>query len=149
MKAGIMARRSPLNPRYQRNTEPAGKTRRSASAAKPKREAGAPGVPAGKPASAKKPSRPTFREALRNVPTTPEIKRWQNLWWISMAAAIGMLVLTLVVPVFRSNNQLGFAALVVYAAFLGAGLYIQLAKIRPLRDKAIAEAKAGKKGGKA
>lgn len=145
-----MARRSPLNPRYQRDTEPAGKTRRSASSAKPKREAGQQSAPSGKPAG--KPDRPSLREAMRDVPSTPEMKRWQRLWWVCMGAAVAMLVLTLVVPVFKTNTRLGFGALLIYAAFLGGGLYIQLVKIKPLRDKAIADAKAGKnkkKDGKA
>jgi hypothetical protein len=139
-----MARRSPTNARYQRNTEPPGKTRRSASAAKPKREAGTQTESAGKPAVKKAP-RQTFREAWRDAPTSPEVKYWQRIWWATMGTAIAVLALTLVFPIFKTDNRLGIGALVVYAAFLGLALYIQMTKVKPAREKAAAEAKAAKK----
>lgn len=136
-----MARRSPLNPRYQKNTAPAGKTRRSASAAKPKRSGDS------KPA-AKKADRPTFREAWNSVPTSPEIKRWARFRWALLGVAVVLLLVVLLAGKFvQSNRTFAIAITVGYLAAIGGSLYIDMAVIRPLREKAKAAEK--KKDGKA
>jgi len=77
-----MARRSPLNPRYQKNTGPAGKTRRSSSAMKPKREVGASTSSGG----AKKPA-PKRGQAI-NRDVSPEMRLWQRVNYGLMALVI-------------------------------------------------------------
>ena len=132
-----MARRSPLNPRYQKDTGPAGKTRRSAAAVKPKREAGgrAPAAPA-----SRKP-RSSFREAIRNTPSTPEMKRWRRLWWVAVLLAFVVALATAFLPQIRANRALVIAFTVVYLASLSAALYIDIGVIRKLRGKAQTGAK--------
>ncbi len=132
-----MARRSPLNPRYQKNTGPAGKTRRSASSAKPKREAGGH-------APAPKKAKPTLREALRGGPSTPEMKRWRQIWWGAIGAAFVVALLAAFVPAVKNNRVLLLAATVAYLVFLGGAVYIDLGIIRKLRREAMEAARRGK-----
>jgi Flp pilus assembly protein TadB len=139
-----------MNPRYQKNTAPAGKTKRSASAAKPKREAGAQtGSTSVKKSSATKPAqRQSLREAWRSMPSSPEMKRWRRIWLALIAAALLVAVVVGFVPGIRDNRTALMAGTVVYVITLGAAVYIDFAVIRPLRNKAVAEQKAAEKKGK-
>lgn len=132
-----MARRSPLNPRYQKDTGPAGKTRRSAAAAKPKREAGG----RGEAAPAPKKSGSSFRDAVRSVPSTPEMKRWRRIWWALIGLALVALLPSLFIPAVRADRTLSTILLAIYVIFLGGAFYIDLGIIRKLRARATAEAK--------
>jgi hypothetical protein len=130
-----------MNARYQKDTGPSGKTRRSASAAKPKREVGgqAP-VPA-----KKKTERPRVRDAFKPVvPDTDEIKRWaRTRWWLIGAAVV--VALFALSPVARTNSIVTYATFIVYALLLGGGILIDIMKIRPLREAEKARLKAEKK----
>jgi hypothetical protein len=85
-----MARRSVSNDRYR--VEQKGKTRKSASAAKPKREAG---VAAGTTPAKKKPEkkgatrwgRGPARDPIPQMPSTPEMKTLRRYWWVLIGAA--------------------------------------------------------------
>jgi hypothetical protein len=142
-----MARRSALNERYQKNTSPAGKTRRSASSAKPKREAGSATSAGAKPKK-KAANRPSWREAMAAMPSTPEMKRWRWVW-------IGLILLALVIaagiafiPALRGNRTALYVGSALYVASLGGAVYIDFAVIRKLRAQAMAARKpSGKKGG--
>ena len=136
-----MARRSPLNARYQKNTGPAGKTRRSASAAKPKREAGGQA-----PATAKKKAdRPSLRQAFASQPQTPEMKQWRRVWWILIVGAFALAITAGFVPFVQQQPVLRIGVMVAYLVALGGALYIDLGVIRKMRAKADASGKSDKK----
>ncbi len=137
-----MARRSAMNARYQKNTAPAGKTRRSASAAKPKREAGTQGASSKAKTKAK---RPGLRKAMASVPSTPEMKRWRWVWIGLIVLALIIAALMAFVPAVRSKYL--YAGSVLYVAALGGAVYVDFAIIRKLRLAAVAAQKAAKKKG--
>lgn len=137
-----MARRSAMNARYQKNTAPAGKTRRSASAAKPKREAGTQGASSKAKAKAK---RPGFRKAMASVPSTPEMRRWRWVWIGLIVLALIIAALMAFVPAVRSKYL--YAGSVLYVAALGGAVYVDFTIIRKLRLAAVAAQKAAKKKG--
>lgn len=139
-----MARRSAMNARYQKNTAPAGKTRRSASAAKPKREAGTQGA-SSKAKSKSKAKRPGLRQAMASVPSTPEMKRWRWVWIGLIVLALIIAALMAFVPAVRSKYL--YAGSVLYVAALGGAVYVDFAIIRKLRLAAVAAQKAAKKKG--
>lgn len=137
-----MARRSPLNPRYQKHAK-VGSTKRSASSLKPKRQAGsATSAPAGKPKPAAGKKRPPL-----TLPTSPEIKRWRRVWW-ALVAVMVVTAATSYIPSLRENmaaQRIGMAVLT--AAFFPA-MYIELVVIRRLRNDLIKQQKREKKDGK-
>jgi hypothetical protein len=146
-----MSRRSVSNDRYR--VEQKGHTRKSASAAKPKREAGEAATTGKKPAkkSAKSSTKPKLfgrrssGERVPPVPSTPEMKRLRKIWWIAMGVAIAIAVA--MVPVGKYKNTAVDSVLFgLYAAALGAALYLEFGPLRKARIAAAAEAKA--KGGK-
>jgi hypothetical protein len=144
-----MTRRSVGNDRYR--VEQKGKTRKSASAAKPKREAGA--AASDKPKKkAKASSKPklfgmkTSREPVPRVESTPEMKRLRRWWWGLMGAAI--LIAVAMVPVSKlENKNLDSVMFGVYAAALGGALYLEFGPLRKARLAAIDASKSS--GGKA
>jgi hypothetical protein len=143
-----MARRSVTNDRYR--VEQKGHTRKSASAAKPKRGAGesATSSPSKKPAkkgAAKKGAtrwgRGAAREPMPTVPTTPQMKTLRRYWWILIGTAIVLAVA--MIPIQRlKNTTLDSVLFGVYAAALGGALYLEFGPLRRARKAAIAEAKA-------
>lgn len=141
-----MARRSAMNARYQKNTAPAGKTRRSASAAKPKREAGTQGA-SSKAKAKSKAKRPGLRQAMASVPSTPEMRRWRWVWIGLIVLALIIAALMAFVPALRSNRTYLYAGSVLYVAALGGAVYVDFAIIRKLRLAAVAAQKAAKKKG--
>jgi hypothetical protein len=146
-----MSRRSVSNDRYR--VEQKGKTRKSASSAKPKREAGEAATVGKKPAkkSAKSSSKPKLfgwkssGERVPPVPSTPEMKRLRKLWWIAMGVAIVIAVAMVPLQTY-GIKALDSALFGLYAAALGAALYLEFGPLRKARIAATAEAKA--KGGK-
>jgi hypothetical protein len=143
-----MARRSVSNDRYR--VEQKGKTRKSASAAKPKREAG---VAAGTTPSKKKPEkkgatrwgRGPARDPIPQMPSTPEMKTLRRYWWVLIGAAIVLAVAMIPIQKLK-NTTLDSVMFGVYAAALAGALYLEFGPLRKARLAAIAEAK--KKGGK-
>ncbi|MDO8915034.1 MAG: hypothetical protein Q7W16_02985 [Coriobacteriia bacterium] len=150
-----MSRRSVSNDRYR--VEQKGKTRKSASSAKPKREAGEAATAGKKPTkkSTKSSSKPKLfgwkssGERVPPVPSTPEMKRLRKLWWIAMGVAI--VIAVAMVPIGKYKNTAVDSVLFgLYAAALGAALYLEFGPLRKARIAATAEAKAkGGKGSKA
>lgn len=138
-----MARRSPSNPRYQKKAGELGKTRRSAASAKPKRAAGENSASASRSKRAKgKKDRPKL---FVPVPTTPEFKRWRKIWMGLLSAAV---IFSLVAWWQRDTTPGAVALVLAYGCIFGS-LYIDFAKMRPLRKKAIAADKAAKQGERA
>jgi hypothetical protein len=143
-----MARRSVSNDRYR--VEQKGKTRKSASAAKPKREAGvAAGTTPAKKKSAKKGAvrwgRGPARDPLPQVPSTPQMKELRRYWWVLIGVAI--LLAVAMIPISKmKNTTLDSVLFGVYAAALAGALYLEFGPLRKARLAAIAEAKH--KGGK-
>jgi len=136
-----MARRSPMNERYQKNTAPSGKTRKSAASAKPKRVGSAP---AAKPAAKK--TRPA--PVLVNPPT-PEFKRMRKIWWALLITSAVITFGSWGARAYLHSELLANIALGVGYAFIGGALWLDMTKIRKMRDAYIAEQKSGKAGQKA
>ena len=134
-----MTQRSPLN---ERNTtdKPKGTTRKSASSAKPKREAAASvtvvtktKTKAEKKAERRKEEQKRrARDARYYNPRTPEYKRMRMYWGIcvgvALACAIGSFLLMNNVPTAVTTTLL----IASYGA-IGIALYIDLVKIRRIR----------------
>lgn len=141
-----MARRSSSNPRYQKGTE-VGKTRRSAASAKPKRHLGESAAESTSSAKNKKgkkgkKNRPRL---LAPAPTTPEFLRWRKIWMGLLAAAI---VFSLGAWQLRDTMPGAVALALAYGCIFGS-LYIDFAKMRPLRKSAIEADRAAKEAGSA
>jgi len=147
-----VSRRSVMNDRYR--VERSGKTRKSASAAKPKRVAGeaasAPAKKAAKPKSAlgravgkgqSKAAKPPSR-----IEQTPRMKSLRRIWWVLMAAALALAG----VMWYMSANKLGNAltyrvVLVSYVTAIAGALYLEFGPLRHARLEAASTSKGGKK----
>ena len=147
-----MAQRSPYNDRYK--TDQKGKTRRSASAAKPKR-AVADLTPANSPkAPAKKKKRGLFgggqtaaRPPAPIIESTPRMKRLRLVWWILwvLALAVALIILLL------QRGGVAYAAYIPYGwavwlVSMGGAFYLEFVPIRKERAAAIAAAAAAGSG---
>lgn len=128
-----MARRSPTNPRYQKDAK-VGSTRRSASSAKPKR-------PAGEMSGAEKPGPAKGKLGL---PTSPEIKKWRKIWYALFAGALAAAGSIFIQPLREAVPSWPNIALGVEVSLLGAAIYIDMAIIRKLRKELVEQQK--KKG---
>ena len=141
-----MARRSPTNARYQKYQEPAGKTRKSAAAAKPSRKASGAADTASKPKSA------AGRRAVRVDPQTPEFKALRKRWWILLLVGVVLVTVSWGVRyIDKPGGILGSGSVAIgsfnmtYAALLASvtlglayacifyALYLDFAKMRPMR----------------
>ena len=121
-----MARRSPLNKRYQKDAK-VGSTRKSAAAAKPKRSnaSGSSGSSSSRSRSGSSSSRrPTARVQL-----PPEIKRLQKFSFGMLGAAVVLSAIYL----WKGRAMGTYGAIMIglaYALMFGA-LYIDFARVRP------------------
>lgn len=147
-----MARRNPMNARYQKNTQPAGKTRRSAAAAKPKRDSSI------EPSSAKKssdrragrpgPKKPAARQPLVIHPPVPEYKKWRRIWWIVIAISMVLAASSFLFWRDAESRRVGTWVLAAAYAFIAAAIYIDMAKIRPIRQRYTDSQREQQSGGK-
>ena len=140
-----MTQRSPMNERYTTD-KPKGTTRKSASSAKPKREAAATvtivaptKTKAEKKAERKKEEqKQRARDARYYNPRTPEYKRMRKYWVVcvvvALACSIGSFLLMNKAPVTVTTVMLVLA----YAA-IAVALYIDLVKIRRIRREYAAQ----------
>jgi TRAP-type C4-dicarboxylate transport system permease large subunit len=146
-----VSRRSVTNDRYR--VENKGKTRKSASSAKPKREAGStssavPAKAAAKTAKKRPWGRGGARRTAPAVPSTPEMKKLRRYWWALMAVAV-VVALAMWPTSGLKNRTLNSALFATYAVVLAAALYLEFGPLRKARAAAIASAKKeGKSGGK-
>lgn len=136
-----MARRSPLNPRYQKHAK-VGSTRRSASSLKPKREPGATGTPSVKPKQ-----EAVKKRTIPALPTSPEIQRWRRVWWALFAVMV-MTAGVSYLPSLRHDVTAQRVGMVVLTAAFFPAMYIELVIIRRLRNELIKQQKSQKKGDK-
>jgi hypothetical protein len=136
-----VARRNPLNARYQKNTAPAGKTRKSAAAAKPSRSDHAPAKSA---SSSSKGSSAGKKPSVLANPDTPEFRYWRRIWWVLVASALALTLASFALLSYAhqrtaSNIVLGFAYGAIFMTF-----FVDWYKIRPMRKGAYEAAKSGK-----
>ncbi len=128
-----MGRRSPSNERYQKFTGPSGKTRKSAAAAKPKRAAGKSATSS---SASKKSALKTKGGRTAYVhPTSPEYKRLRLIWWVFLG---GSVVLSTAAFFMWRQDSLRSAGNYVLAAaygFIFVAVYIDWAKLRPMRQE--------------
>lgn len=144
-----MSTRSPNNQRYQKDTEMAGQSRKSATSAKPKMKAGATVTTETKPTTRKekREQRTKLRAEERKderrmdsvgTPPDPEYKRWRRWWWILLIAAIVTTALSWLV---RANDDSQFTLYASYVslglayAFIIAAIVLDFKKIRPIRKQ--------------
>jgi hypothetical protein len=146
-----MAQRSPYNDRYK--TDQKGKTRRSASAAKPKRAIAdvTPAESAKKPAAKRglfsRGNKPA-KAAPIAVPMTPEIAKMRRLWWILWSAALGIAVIILALQQYHLLPFLVVPLWVAWAAAMGGAFWLEFVPLRKARQMAIDHAKTAPKGGR-
>jgi predicted lipid-binding transport protein (Tim44 family) len=143
-----VSRRSPTNARYQKYTEPKGRTRKSAAAAKPVRMGG------GGSTSSKSKSKPKTKPSAAASrgkyaePDTPEYKYWRKIWWISLLAGMAFVSTSLVLQyVFHAQGPLqiaGVVCMVASYASLIVAFFVDYRKLRPLRQGVTASATAEK-----
>jgi len=144
-----VATRSPHNDRYK--TDLKGKTKKSASSAKPSRGVGdlSSKSPAKKP-GAKKPR--WGRGPSTAVPafeTTPQMKQLRRLWWVlwglSLLIAVGILLLQKAGE--TDTTLLGYVPFAwgLWAATMAGAFYLEFTPIRKARMAAIEAARAGHK----
>lgn len=133
-----MARRSPMNERYQKNTAPAGKTRKSAASAKPKRSGGT--GTSSKPVAKKE--RPS---AILPNPDTAEFRYWRRIWWVTLIASAVFTFGSLGIRQWMGQQLVANVMLFVGYALIFGALAIDWLKIRKLRNEWVeSQKKSGK-----
>lgn len=145
-----MSQRSPYNDRYK--VESKGKTRKSASAAKPKRGVAdlTPRSDAKKSAAKKRGSKgrgPASKPAA-TFETTPEMRKlrrwWWGLWGLSLVVAVAILLM-------QQNKVTQFVPFAwgVWFVAMGGAFYLEFVPLRRARLAAMEAAKTkGRKGTK-
>ena len=154
-----MAQRSPYNDRYK--TDQKGKTRRSASAAKPKRALADVTPAQAAKASQKKPSlwtraknagssgQAARQEALR-IESTPRMKRLRRIWWWLWGGALLVAVIILAMQQMKVGSPAVVAgAWVVWLAAMGGAFFLEFGPIRNERVLVATAANNAGKGSKA
>lgn len=131
-----------MNERYQKQNAHAGKTRKSASSAKPKREAGTYSGSTAKKAPVKK-KKPTWSEM---VPSTPEIKKWRRIWYVLLIIAVAGFGVAYWGQRI-TNTTMATVGFIIELTAVGIAIAIDLVVIRKLRTEAIKERAAGGKKG--
>jgi hypothetical protein len=122
-----------MNARYQKNTLPAGKTRKSAAASTPTRKGG--GAATGSSSKSKKPA----RGAVRVDPPTPEFKGYRRQWWISLMTGMALVAVSFAIRTYGPKgaswtNIAGAITLVLAYVAIFYALYVDWAKMRPMRQ---------------
>ena len=140
-----MARRSPMNERYQKNTSPAGKTRRSAASAKPKRDLA---VEPTKSSVDKKSGGSSARQPLVMNPPTEEYRYWRRIWWILLASSLVVTLGSVAIQYWLSDSEMwttvGRVMLGLGYGGIFAALYIDWTKLRRMRREWTEQQKSGK-----
>jgi hypothetical protein len=150
-----MAQRSPYNDRYKVDSK--GKTRRSASAAKPKRAIAdlTPSTSGGKKKGQAKtsfwsrlmapPSSGGSAAAVRAIESTPRMKQLRRIWWVlwggALLIAVGILYMQ---QSGMKSSPFVTVAWTFWLASMGGAFYIEFVPIRKERAAAIEAAKGGK-----
>lgn len=143
-----MGQRSPYNERYK--TENKGKTRKSASSAKPKREV-ADLTPTGSSKKAEKKkglfarSR-TAPRAVQPIPSSPRMKQLRRIWWVlwivALLVAVGILYLERGGAAYQGYVAFAWG---VWAFAMAGAFYLEFVPIRKERARLMAGAGSGGK----
>jgi hypothetical protein len=153
-----MAQRSPYNDRYK--VEQKGKTRRSASASKPKR-AIADLTPAQVAKASKKKQSVWSRaksagsgggssSASARIESTPRMRELRRVWWVLWGGALAVAVVILIMQQLRVGTPLVIGgAWLIWLCTMGGAFYIEFVPIRKERNLAIEAMKSGGKAPKA
>jgi len=146
-----MGQRSPYNDRYK--VEQKGKTRRSASSAKPKREIADLTPTDTKPKAKKKTgwfgkSQSGPRPPVQPIVSTPRMKQLRTIWWVLWVIALGVALGILYLQQAVKAGSTAYApfvgiAWVLWAASMGGAFYLEFVPIRKERRLAL-EAMAAK-----
>jgi len=139
-----MARRSPTNERYQKSTAPAGKTRRSAASAKPKRSGESDSAPVKSTGSAKSKPGPT-RAGFSAHPPTDEYRKIRRVWWVFMGTAVVLSTASWWIWRQPVDRNIGTAVLALAYASIGVAIWIDWTKMRPMRQQWAKEQSKSKK----
>ncbi len=153
-----MSQRSPYNDRNK--TEQKGHTRKSASAAKPKRAvADLSPVTSGKApkkasawqrAKAQSGSGASSSSSTAGMEATPRMKELRRVWWFLWVGALVIAVVILLMQQFKVNAPALIAgAWVVWLAAMGGAFYIEFGPMRKERQALMAAGKSGGKSSKA
>ena len=143
-----MSRRSVTNARYRKDN--VGSTRKSASAAKPKREAGDLATSTTKKAAAKKGFWATlFAPSPGTAINSPEMQKLRRYWWVFLGSALAIAFLMFFTQKEAWAKPFQIPLIVLYAITLGGALYLEFGPIRKARAAAMAAShEKSKKGGK-
>jgi hypothetical protein len=157
-----MTQRSPYSDRYK--TEQKGKTRRSASAAKPKRavadlssyDAPKKKSSSQKPTSAWGRAKAAWKSSgetssvAKRIESTPRIKELRRIWWGLWGGALLVAVVILLMQQAGMRDSVFIPVLwVLWLAAMGGAFFLEFGPIRNERARAIAAATASGKTGKA
>jgi hypothetical protein len=138
-----VSQRSYGNDRYRKGAK-IGSTRKSAAGAKPVRKQGT--VEAG---SASKPKqKPGQEKEWSGLPTSPEIKKWRQIWWALLLGGLALIGLLWVVPGLNENQTAQAVVPPIVLVCSLAAVSIDLFIIRKLRKQLIEERSAKKKPSK-
>jgi uncharacterized membrane protein YcjF (UPF0283 family) len=138
-----VARRSAQNDRYKKDAN-IGSTRKSAASAKPKRpqaESGTSGTPA--KSDRAKPKKPT-RTLLPN-PDTAEFRRWNILNYALLGLALAFAFVVLVWGRRLEKTPFYYVMWAGWGASLAGSMYIQIVKLRKLRQEWVDSGQAAAK----
>jgi uncharacterized membrane protein YcjF (UPF0283 family) len=141
-----MARRSPQNDRYKKDAN-IGSTRKSAASAKPKRpqaESGTSGTPAKAERSRTKAKAKPARILLPN-PDTEEFKRWNMINYALLGMALLFALVVLAVGPQLQKTPWYFVLWAGWGASLAGSMYIQIVKLRKLRQEWVDSGQAAAK----
>ncbi|HEY5547975.1 MAG TPA: hypothetical protein VIL17_00090 [Coriobacteriia bacterium] len=146
-----MATRSPHNDRYK--TELKGKTRKSASSAKPKRDLADLTPASSTKKSAAKKSRWGRGPATQTTPAfepTEKMKQLRRIWWmlwtLSLVIAVGIILLQKAGASFQAYVPFAWG---LWAASMAGAFYLEFTPIRKARMEAMEAARSGHKKTKA
>ena len=155
-----MSQRNPMNERYT-GEERSGKTRKSAASAKPTSKAASSvrvqsnkstekpkGLfsrarnDANKDAGARAKEKAQKRSAQEerfayHDPDNEEYKKWRRIWWICIAGAIALTALSMYL-LNAVGSQAGIATLIGGYILLGFSIFIDIKKVRKIRDQSYA-----------
>jgi len=126
-------------------TAPAGKTRKSAAAAKPKRANAGTGSTSKSGKSSKATTKK--REPMVYHPQTAEYTKWRRIWWGCLGSAV--VLTTISWFVMRSGAQyqtIGSVLLGLGYASIAAALYLDWTKLRKLRAQWVESGQAAEAG---
>jgi hypothetical protein len=128
-----------MNERYQKHTAPSGTTRRSAASAKPKRttDGSAPSTKGKGGASA--------RQRVPLHPPTEEYRKLRRIWWVFLGGAIVLSTVAWVLWRQPIDKTIGTAVLIAGYVCIGAAIWLDFTKMRPLRQAWMKEQQHDKK----